>query len=79
MQIHCFISKSRYFFRSSSVDNDPKYRYIKMQGQTDEENLYRLEQQLRYNDSIQIIRKQVKRYDDLVKRTGRKDGEGKTE
>jgi hypothetical protein len=38
-------------------DNDLKYRYIKMQGQTDEENLYRLEQQFHYSDSIKIIRK----------------------
>jgi hypothetical protein len=48
-------------------DNDLKYRYIKMQGQTNEENLYWLERQLKYNDSINIIRKQVERYEDLVK------------
>ncbi|MDR2621921.1 MAG: hypothetical protein LBC48_04985, partial [Dysgonamonadaceae bacterium] len=43
-----------------------KYRYIKMQGQTDEESLYRLEQQFNYNDSIKIIRKQVEKYEELV-------------
>jgi hypothetical protein len=47
-------------------DNDLKYRYIKMQGQTDEESLYRLEQQFKYGDSIKIIRKQVKKYEELV-------------
>jgi hypothetical protein len=48
-------------------DNDLKYRYIKMQGQTDEESLYRLEQQFKYNDSIRIIHNQVKKYEELVK------------
>jgi hypothetical protein len=48
-------------------DNDLKYRYIKMQGQTNEENLYRLEQQFKYNDSIKIIRKRVELYEELVK------------
>ena len=48
-------------------DNDLKYRYIKMQGQTDEEKLYRLERQFQYNDSIKIIRKQVEKYEELVK------------
>ena len=48
-------------------DNDLKYRYIKMQGQTNEANLYRLEQLFRNSDSIKIIRKQVERYEDLVK------------
>ena len=38
-----------------------------MQGQTDEENLYRLERQFQYGDSIRIIRKQVERYEDLVR------------
>ena len=38
-----------------------------MQGQTDEKNLYRLEQQFRYGDSIKIIRKQVEKYEELVK------------
>jgi methyl-accepting chemotaxis protein len=48
-------------------DNDLKYRYVKMQGQTNEENLYRLERQFRYSDSIKIIRKQVEKYEELVK------------
>ncbi|MDR2652889.1 MAG: hypothetical protein LBC68_11375 [Prevotellaceae bacterium] len=48
-------------------DNDLKYRYVKMQGQTNEENLYRLEQQFKYNDSIKIVRKQVEKYEELVK------------
>jgi hypothetical protein len=48
-------------------DNDLKYRYIKMQGRTNEENIYRLERQFRYGDSIQIIRKQVEAYENLVK------------
>ncbi|KAA6305795.1 hypothetical protein EZS27_042552 [termite gut metagenome] len=47
-------------------NNDLKYRYVKMQGQTGEENLYRLEQQFKYSDSIKIIRKQVERYEQLV-------------
>jgi hypothetical protein len=48
-------------------DNDLKYRYIKMKGQTNEENLYRLERQFKYDDSIKIIRKQVEKYEELVK------------
>jgi hypothetical protein len=52
---------------SQYKDNDLKYRYIKMQGQTDEENFYRLEQQFKCSDSIQIIRKQVVKYEELVK------------
>ena len=52
---------------SQYKENDLKYRYVKMQGQTDEENLYRLERQFRYGDSIKIIRKQVEKYEELVK------------
>jgi 5-bromo-4-chloroindolyl phosphate hydrolysis protein len=52
---------------SQYKDNDLKYRYIKMNGQMNEENLYRLEQQFKYNDSIKIIRKQVETYEELVK------------
>jgi hypothetical protein len=48
-------------------DNDLKYRYVKMQGQTDEESLYRLERQFKYSDTIKIIRKQVERYEELLK------------
>ncbi|GAB6120217.1 hypothetical protein AGMMS50262_08770 [Bacteroidia bacterium] len=47
-------------------DNDMKYRYIKMQGQTSKENLYWLEQQFKYGDSIRIIRKHVEKYEELV-------------
>jgi uncharacterized membrane protein YhiD involved in acid resistance len=53
-------------------DNDLKYRYIKMQGQTNEENIYRMENQFKYNDSIKIIRKQVEKYEDLVKEQAEK-------
>ena len=49
------------------METDLKYRYIKMQGQTNEEALYRLERQFRYSDSIKIIRKQVGKYEELVK------------
>ncbi|KAA6319113.1 hypothetical protein EZS27_030953, partial [termite gut metagenome] len=48
-------------------DNDLKYRYIKMQGQATEENIYRLEKQFKYRDSISIVCKQVNRYERLVK------------
>ena len=48
-------------------NNNLKYRYIKMHGQTNEEGLYRLEQQFQYGDSIKIIRKQVEKYEKLVK------------
>jgi len=48
-------------------ENDLKYRYIKMQGQTNVENLYRLERQFKNNDSIEIVRKQVEIYEELVK------------
>ena len=47
-------------------NNDLKYRYIRMQGQTSEENLSRLERQFQYSDSIKIIRKQVEKYEKLV-------------
>ena len=66
-----FISNQRqtiYQFK----ENDLKYRYIKMQGQTDEENLYRLEQQFKYSDSIKIVRKQVEKYEELVKEQAEK-------
>jgi hypothetical protein len=48
-------------------DNDLKYRYIKMQGQINEEKIYRLERQFKYGDRIRVIRKQVNRYEELVK------------
>jgi hypothetical protein len=52
---------------SQYMESDLKYRYIKMQGQTNEDNLYRLEQQFKYSDSIKIIHKQVEKYEKLVK------------
>ena len=48
-------------------ENDLKYRYIKMQGKTDEDNLSHLERVFYYGDSIKIIRKQVEKYEKLVK------------
>ena len=48
-------------------ESDLKYRYIKMQGQTDEANLYRLERQFQYSDSIKIVREKVEKYEALVK------------
>ena len=53
-------------------ENDLKYRYIKMQGQADEKSLSGLEQQFKYNDSIKIIRKQVEKYEELVKEQAEK-------
>ena len=43
-----------------------------MQGQTNEESIYRLEQQFKYADSVRIIRKQVEKYEKLVKRQAEK-------
>ncbi|KAA6316378.1 hypothetical protein EZS27_033304 [termite gut metagenome] len=48
-------------------DNNLKYLYIKMQGQATDENIYQLERQFEYQDSISIIRKQVEKYERLVK------------
>ena len=47
--------------------SDLKYRYVKMQGQTDEDGIYRLERQFRHADSIKIIRRQVEKYEELVR------------
>jgi uncharacterized protein HemX len=47
--------------------SDLKYRYIRMQGMANEESLYRMEQQFKNGDSIKIIRRQVEKYEDLVK------------
>ncbi|KAA6339980.1 hypothetical protein EZS27_012123 [termite gut metagenome] len=52
---------------SQYKDNDLKYRYIKMQGQATENNIDRLERQFEYQDSIALIRKQVEKYERLVK------------
>jgi hypothetical protein len=53
-------------------NNDLKYRCIKMQGQANEENLYKLERWFEYPDTIKIIRKQVERYEELVKEQAEK-------
>jgi len=53
-------------------DNDLKFRYIKMRGQTNEEGIYRLERQFKYDDSIKIICKQVEKYEELVKEQAEK-------
>ncbi|KAA6340879.1 hypothetical protein EZS27_011280 [termite gut metagenome] len=47
-------------------DNDLKYRYVKMQGQMTEENIYQLGKLFENRDSIKIVRKQVERYERLV-------------
>jgi hypothetical protein len=57
---------------SQYKENDLKYRYIKINGQMNEKNLYRLEQQFKYNDSIKIIRKQVEKYEEFVKEQAEK-------
>jgi hypothetical protein len=57
---------------SQYMEGDLKYRYIKMQGQTNEVSIYRLEQQFQYGDSIKIIRKQVEKYEELVKKQAEK-------
>jgi hypothetical protein len=38
-----------------------------MQGQTDEEKIYCLENQFKYKDNIKIIRKQVEEYEELLR------------
>jgi len=50
------------------VDNDLKYRYVKMIGQTNEDSFIRLEHQFQYSDSIKIIRRQVERYENAILR-----------
>ena len=50
------------------VDNDLKYRYVKMIGQTNEDSFTRLEHQFDFSDSIKIIRKQVEKYEKLVRK-----------
>jgi len=54
------------------ADNDLKYRYVKMIGQTNEDSFTRLEHQFQYSDSIKIIRKQVEKYEELVKEQAEK-------
>ncbi|KAA6328003.1 hypothetical protein EZS27_023055 [termite gut metagenome] len=53
-------------------DNGLKYRYIKMQGHTTEENIYRLEKLFEHQDSVALIHKQVKKYEQLVKEQAEK-------
>jgi hypothetical protein len=48
-------------------NNDLKYRYIKMQGKTDEEIILRLDRQFGYRDSVVIICKQVEKYEELIR------------
>ncbi|KAA6342132.1 hypothetical protein EZS27_010087 [termite gut metagenome] len=57
---------------SQYKDNDLKYRYIKMQGRTTNENVYKLETLFEYSDSVFIIRKQVEEYERLVKEQAEK-------
>ncbi|KAA6301779.1 MAG: hypothetical protein EZS26_002088 [Candidatus Ordinivivax streblomastigis] len=64
---------------SQYKNNDLKYRYIKMQGKTSEENLYRLERQFWYRDSVAIIRQQVDKYELLVKEQAEKIERAKLE
>jgi hypothetical protein len=53
-------------------NNDLKYRHIKMQGKTSEENLYRLERLCWYRDSVTIIRKNVEKHEQLVREQAEK-------
>jgi len=48
-------------------DNDLKYRYIRMQGQANEESLFRLQEQFNHRDSIRIIRNRVVKFERLVR------------
>ena len=48
-------------------NNDLKYRYIRMQGQANEESLFRLQEQFQHADSIKTIRNRVERFEDLVR------------
>ena len=47
--------------------NDLKYRYIRMQGQTNEESLFRLQQQFQHRDSVRVIRNRVEEFERLVR------------
>ena len=56
-------------------DNDIKYRYIKMYGEVSSENLLKLESIFTYNrdkKKISVIRKQVEKYEELVKEQAEK-------
>ena len=58
-------------YRNSDLrDNDIKYRYVKMQGKASAEELYRLRGIFEFDrntDSMKVIRRQVERYEQLVK------------
>lgn len=56
-------------------DNDVKYRYIKIYGEISSENLLKLESVFTYNrdkKKIAVIRKQVEKYELLVKEKAEK-------
>jgi hypothetical protein len=44
-------------------DNDLKYRYVKMKGGVDEKGLFQLEQRFLEKDSVEIVRKEVEKYE----------------
>jgi hypothetical protein len=48
-------------------NNDLKYHCIKMQGQAGKDNIYQLERWFEYPDTIKIIRKNVDKYEKLIK------------
>jgi hypothetical protein len=48
-------------------DSDLMFRYIRMQGQTNEESLFRLQQQFNHRDSVRIIRNRVEEFEKLVR------------
>lgn len=53
------------------MDNDLKYRYVKMKGKASSQDLLRLETIFNYSinrDSISVIREQVENYERLVKK-----------
>ncbi len=57
------------------IDNDLKYRYIKMQGEATDDNLLKLETVFHYKqnkDSISLIRKRVETYERLVEEQAEK-------
>lgn len=64
---------------SQLQDNDLKYRYVKMIGKASRAHLLRMENIFTYNrdnDSIDIIRKQVELYEQLVKEQAEKIEQG---
>jgi hypothetical protein len=60
---------------SQLKDNDLKYRYIKMLGETTQKNIFQLETIFTYDrnrDSISMIRKKIEDYERLVKKQAEK-------